>query len=113
MILDTFVRNSALVSELLRAVDILRSIDAIGVMMEIGHNRSTPPAHTNPLEVEALQGAFHRGYVECLADLVNFVERYVPKDSSILPKMDYGASRELIDRGEINENEYRSVLGRD
>lgn len=115
MILETFLANDGLVSVLREAVERLNSINAFGLLSELGRRGNRPDRNsTNVIERFALNAAYMDGYHVALLDLFYFVERYLEVKEQVERKPDFGAREtirddveELFKSGGITKDDYK------
>lgn len=105
MIIEQFIKDKDRLTKLKEVVDELQHINAIAMFLEIAANRSAPSPST---EGNALAGAWHQGYIECLRDIVHFEERFLSQLKPA-PTADFGAASNLLNAGDISYAEYEKI----
>lgn len=104
MILKKSLSNASFKQQAMSAVNILDSIRAFQVLMEIGIARGKIQPSTHPTETAALTAAYMAGYNEALSDLYdlgNFAEKTISKPNST------AVITELHRIGEITDDEFK------
>ena len=113
MFIEIVATSETRLSLIREAVTLLQEANAFAALLEAGAGRAAimyPSDH--PIERTALKGAWFDGYRECLSDLHNFVQNYGQSGKTIRQEAQFGAPDKLYADGDITDEEYRELTGR-